>query len=48
MIVLKSQREIEVMRRGGHILADVMDRLRRVVKSGMSTLEIDEVASMKN
>jgi len=42
VIVLKSPREIEVMRRAGVILADVMDRLRTVVKAGMSTLEIDE------
>ncbi len=42
MIVLKSEREIGLMRRAGHILADVMDRLRADVKPGMSTLEIDE------
>jgi methionyl aminopeptidase len=42
MIVLKSPREIGLMRQAGHILADVMDRLRVTVKAGMSTLEIDE------
>lgn len=42
MIVLKSPREIELMRRGGLILADLMERLRGFVKPGMSTLEIDE------
>jgi methionyl aminopeptidase len=42
VIELKSAREIALMRRGGHILADVMDRLRDTVKAGMSTLEIDE------
>jgi methionyl aminopeptidase len=42
VIELKSAREIALMRRGGHILADVMDRLRDTVKPGMSTLEIDE------
>ncbi len=42
MIVLKSEREIGLMRRAGHILADVMSRLRATVKPGMSTLEIDE------
>ena len=42
MIELKSAREIGLMRRGGHILADVVDRLRDTVKPGMSTLEIDE------
>ena len=42
MIVLKSAREIALMRQAGHILADVMDRLRATVTPGMSTLEIDE------
>ncbi|MBI2014942.1 MAG: type I methionyl aminopeptidase [Candidatus Rokubacteria bacterium] len=42
MIVLKSAREIALMRRGGHILADVIDHLRETVKPGLSTLEIDE------
>ena len=42
MIELKSAREIALMRAGGHILADVMDRLRETVKPGLSTLEIDE------
>ena len=42
MIELKSAREIGLMRRGGHILADVVDRLREIVKPGLSTLEIDE------
>jgi len=42
VIELKSAREIALMRRGGHILADVVDRLREVVRPGISTLEIDE------
>ena len=42
MIVLKSPREIGIMRRAGGILADVMDRLREIVTPGISTLEIDE------
>jgi methionyl aminopeptidase len=42
MIELKSAREIGLMRAGGHILADVMERLRASVKPGLSTLEIDE------
>jgi len=41
VIVLKSTREIGLMRRAGHILADVMDRLRATVRPGISTLEID-------
>ena len=42
MIELKSVREIGLMRTGGHILADVMDRLRETVKPGVATIEIDE------
>jgi methionyl aminopeptidase len=42
MIVLKSAREIALMRRGGHILADVVDLIRDIAKPGMSTLEVDE------
>ena len=42
MIVLKSAREITLMRRAGHILAGVMDRLRGFVRAGMTTLEVDE------
>ena len=42
MIELKSAREISLMRAGGHILADVVDRLRETVRPGLSTLEIDE------
>ncbi len=42
MIYYKSAREIALMRTGGHILAEVLERLRTVVKPGMSTLEIDE------
>jgi methionyl aminopeptidase len=42
VIDLKSPRELGLMRRGGHILADVMDRLRTFVEPGMSTQEIDE------
>ena len=42
MIVLKSAREIALMRRAGHILAGVVERLRGFVRPGMSTLDIDE------
>jgi methionyl aminopeptidase len=42
VIELKSTREVALMRAGGHILADVVDRLREAVRPGLSTLEIDE------
>ncbi|MBI4240869.1 MAG: type I methionyl aminopeptidase [Candidatus Rokubacteria bacterium] len=41
MIILKSPREIGLMRAGGQILAEAMERLRDLVKPGVSTLEID-------
>ncbi|MBI4608645.1 MAG: type I methionyl aminopeptidase [Candidatus Rokubacteria bacterium] len=41
MIILKSAREIALMRAGGQILAQAMGRLRDLVKPGVSTLEID-------
>jgi len=40
-IECKSPREIDLMRRAGHILADLMDRLREFVKPGMTTLDVD-------
>jgi methionyl aminopeptidase len=42
VIVLKSAREIAIMRRAGHILAGVVERLRGFVKPGMSTLDVDQ------
>src|SRR2546425_10954778 len=42
VIILKSEREIALMRRGGHILADVVTLIRDIVKPGMSTLEVDK------
>lgn len=42
MIVLKSPREIALMRAAGRILADAMERLRTLVKPGVSTLEMDQ------
>jgi methionyl aminopeptidase len=42
VIELKSRRELELMRRAGHILADVVDALRAAVRPGVSTLELDE------
>jgi methionyl aminopeptidase len=42
MIELKSARELDLMRRAGHILADVVDVVRGSVRPGVSTLELDE------
>ena len=44
MIQLKSQREIEIMARGGRILADTVKLMEHSVKPGMSTADLDKIA----
>ena len=43
MISLKSPRELEIMARGGAILAATLDRLSAEVRPGITTKELDEV-----
>ncbi len=44
MIVCKSAAELETMHRAGLIVWGVLDSLRKIVRPGMSTLELDEIA----
>jgi methionyl aminopeptidase len=44
MIQLKSSREIDIMAKGGKILAATMALLRREVRAGISTGELDQLA----
>jgi methionyl aminopeptidase len=44
VIQLKSTREIELMAQGGRILADTVQLLRREVRPGISTAELDAIA----
>ncbi len=44
MIILKSPRELALMRRAGRIVARVLDRFREVVRPGITTAELEEVA----
>src|SRR5687767_5492784 len=44
MIQLKSQREIEVMARGGRILAEAVTLMEKSVRPGISTQELDKIA----
>ena len=44
MIQIKSEREIEIMARGGEILAATVQLLERSVRPGMTTLELDKIA----
>src|SRR4029079_2643335 len=41
---LKSQREIEVMARGGQILADTVSLMERSVRPGMSTQALERIS----
>jgi methionyl aminopeptidase len=44
VIQIKSQREIEIMARGGEILAASVRLLEESVRPGMTTLELDKIA----
>lgn len=44
MIFLKSEREIELMRRAGRVVAEVLDRIRARARPGVTTLELDQLA----
>lgn len=43
-IVLKSEREIEIMRRGGEIVSEVLAAIKERLRPGQTTKEIDEIA----
>ncbi len=45
MIVIKTKQEIEIMREGGKILAEIMGELANYVKPGTTTKELDKVVS---
>jgi methionyl aminopeptidase len=44
MIQVKSQREIEIMARGGEILAATVRLLENSVRPGMTTMDLDKIA----
>lgn len=44
MIIVKSAREIELMRVAGMVVAKVFEALRPMLKSGVTTLELDQKA----
>lgn len=44
MIQIKSPREIEIMARGGEILAATVRLLERSVRAGMTTMDLDSIA----
>ena len=44
MIILKSKREIEIMREAGIILYEIMNQLKEMVKEGVSAFELNKFA----
>ena len=44
MINLKTEKEIEIMREGGRILGEILGELKKKVKPGVSTLELNNLA----
>ncbi|CAN5593794.1 type I methionyl aminopeptidase [soil metagenome] len=43
-IVLKSRREIELMRRAGQVACEVLGQMREAAKPGVLTIQLDELA----
>jgi len=43
-IVLKSRREIEMMRRAGQVANDILAKMESATRAGVSTMELDELA----
>jgi methionyl aminopeptidase len=44
MIIIKSQREIELMRKAGEITALTLEEIQRHIKPGITTMELDKIA----
>ena len=44
MIIIKSQKEIEIMREAGKIVAETQEILKSAIIPGISTLELDKIA----
>jgi methionyl aminopeptidase len=44
-ITLRSQREIELMRKAGVVVADVLSKLQEIAEPGVTTARLDSVAS---
>jgi methionyl aminopeptidase len=43
-ITLRSRREIDLMRRAGAVVADVLSKLQRVAEPGVNTAQLDDIA----
>jgi len=45
MITIKTKSEIEIMRQGGKVLAEVMEQVKKKVSPGITGMDLDKVAS---
>ena len=43
-VTLRSRREIELMRRAGAVVADVLSKLQEIAEPGVTTAQLDHVA----
>ena len=41
-IIIKTKEEIEILREGGRRLAEVLQKVKEMVKPGISTKDLDE------
>jgi methionyl aminopeptidase len=44
MITIRTQKEIEIMRKSNRLVAQVLQKLRGAIKPGITTTELDEIA----
>ena len=44
MVTIKSEREIKLMREACKVVAQVYDKLEKIIKPGMTTYELDQIA----
>ena len=46
MITIRTQKEIEIMRKSNRLVAQVLQKLRGAIKPGITTTELDEIAEL--
>lgn len=44
MIIIKTDQEVALMRKGGHLLAQILHKVAKSVKPGLDTLALDQMA----
>lgn len=44
MVVIKSPREVELIRDAGHVVASVFEAVKKALRPGLSTYDIDQIA----